>query len=900
MMVRLHVSIELELRETGFCYKSDKGHCSIGMKWPGESNIYDKTPTSVLFDGDKPCVFGRLAEEDHHHMNQSLRINRKTMYVFKSFMKKLWESNIDSDSNSLQVSSECGRKVLDAQEVISGALKLIKLHILKVIGEQISNVQENDIEWIIPVSIVGSQRSKHITREAARKAGMNNLTLCWEHEAVAFAIMLDHDKSWITPQSSSYIVVQTRKDSVDIVGYSIDYREKSEITVATGGSWGSSNADQAFLNFFKELFQKCGILEFLESKDNSDCVDELLDEFQQWKYFRELDERAFKLPSCLRKSFFGKITSDCIAQCIDKWLKKYNLDSSSIQFSKNDGCLKIKADVIEILHQYPIRKTIDCLRKLVYKTRDTVKFQYLFLVGEFSHLLCFKERLIEFCKQQRLEMKLNWNIPDKMLIVQGALLYPHGISSIQKESTPKYIVGVDFGTRGTGFSILKVSNETIRNLSTLGESVVLSMNWNGESDPRRKTSTSILFNEHGPFLFGLEAEKRWEELVEEEEESGYYLFRCFKMQLNEVKNDTYNLMNSDLNCTSICGKKTLSAVDVISGSLKLIRKHVVHQIEQGFFDEDSEVCSEKIKWIVTVPAIWSEKGKLVMLMAAKMAGMLDVGIFLEPEAAAISLMSTFDEKDLAQDLKCIVLDAGGGTIDIVALQIGSTFIKDLICPSGGPWGSSSIDLEFLKMIHGIFHDFKLEEYLLKESNNRELEMMLLQEIENSKVARLDSTSKTVIRIPFQVMKYLDKYSDDELSQCIIRWTKSNDNDADDVKFSKFNSSIVISPCVVEKIYSSVIQSALQCLTEVLHQIRSADFLLLVGGFSRSPELRSALKAFCDNGKITFKIPTGIPPTLAVVHGAALLGSGKGLRREIEDERYFYFSEKNIKSSRFLQ
>ena len=44
-----------------------------------------------------------------------------------------------------------------------------------------------------------------------------------------------------------------------------------------------------------------------------------------------------------------------------------------------------------------------------------------------------------------------------------------------------------------------------------------------------------------------------------------------------------------------------------------------------------------IKWVITVPPLWDIKGKKLMQEQAKNAGMVNLDVVLEPEAASLAL-----------------------------------------------------------------------------------------------------------------------------------------------------------------------------------------------------------------------------------------------------------------------
>lgn len=66
--------------------------------------------------------------------------------------------------------------------------------------------------------------------------------------------------------------------------------------------------------------------------------------------------------------------------------------------------------------------------------------------------------------------------------------------------------------------------------------------------------------------------------------------------------------------SDISGKK-MSAMDVFSAAIKYMKEHLLHKLhvsETGY----TETKKEEIRWVLTVPAIWSDTAKSFMREAA--------------------------------------------------------------------------------------------------------------------------------------------------------------------------------------------------------------------------------------------------------------------------------------------
>ena len=85
------------------------------------------------------------------------------------------------------------------------------------------------------------------------------------------------------------------------------------------------------------------------------------------------------------------------------------------------------------------------------------------------------------------------------------------------------------------------------------------------------------------------------------------------------------------------------------------------------------IQKKDVKWVVTIPAIWEEKSKNIMINPSKSAGLIeentDLSLFLalEPEVAGIYYNSpnvSFCDQNINEGKPYIICDIGGGTVDI--------------------------------------------------------------------------------------------------------------------------------------------------------------------------------------------------------------------------------------------
>ena len=176
------------------------------------------------------------------------------------------------------------------------------------------------------------------------------------------------------------------------------------------------------------------------------------------------------------------------------------------------------------------------------------------------------------------------------------------------------VVGIDFGSSGTGFAYSFFDKNKIIHGQIYGASVDY------------KAPTEIILDDNQYIVqFGANCKQY---LKEKGLETNHY-FKDIKMQLYE-------------------NKKTIKAKNTGKEfPLKLVIQKVLEKIKELAIKEISKSRprlgreTDKIKWVVTVPAIWNESQKSIMMESCIGAGLIsrntDKSLFfaLEPEAASL-------------------------------------------------------------------------------------------------------------------------------------------------------------------------------------------------------------------------------------------------------------------------
>ena len=136
------------------------------------------------------------------------------------------------------------------------------------------------------------------------------------------------------------------------------------------------------------------------------------------------------------------------------------------------------------------------------------------------------------------------------------------------------------------------------------------------------------------------------------------------------------------------------------------------------------IRDENIQWIITVPAIWNDDAKHKMREWTIKAGLVNSNIqdqckiVYEPDCASLTLQQKMKScAPMKKGDKYILVDAGGGTMDIACHQIvDKVGVEEVLHPSGGPWGSCYIDDQFVEVLVCLFSSKWINEYKTSHSD----------------------------------------------------------------------------------------------------------------------------------------------------------------------------------------
>ena len=248
------------------------------------------------------------------------------------------------------------------------------------------------------------------------------------------------------------------------------------------------------------------------------------------------------------------------------------------------------------------------------------------------------------------------------------------------------VVGIDFGSSGTGYAY------------SFNNPKDLILGYFKRQGADVKVPTEIILDKNLNFIAFGEKCKEYIKAKNKLKEG--------ELHFQKIKMSLYN----DQTTIKPQNQSTEYPLDeIISKVLKNVKEEAIKKISEN---SPKTINENKIKWVVTVPAIWKENQKGIMMKASEKAGLFnnctDRSNFfaLEPEAASLycSQDSAIEPKYIEPGKTFIICDLGGGTGDIVThSKEEKGEIKEKYQAIGGNFGSNEIDKKiFSLIINGIF------------------------------------------------------------------------------------------------------------------------------------------------------------------------------------------------------
>ncbi|KAF9762171.1 hypothetical protein IL306_003548 [Fusarium sp. DS 682] len=393
-----------------------------------------------------------------------------------------------------------------------------------------------------------------------------------------------------------------------------------------------------------------------------------------------------------------------------------------------------------------------------------------------------------------------------------------------KAADRRIIVGIDFGTTYSGVAWAESRNPSRRTCIT--QWPVSSANKEGEYSD--KVPTKLRYNgDKIEWGFSIPMNAPQQEVVE-----------WFKLDLDPP-------LRADGRLASTYGIRGGRNVDrLVTDFISQLSEHLLYTLREKL--GNGLVSNTPLEFHVTVPAIWSDLAKDKTKKACEKVGISafkhHVHLVSEPEAAAIYALNDIDPHGLKVGNTIVVVDAGGGTVDLISYTTLSLKpileVQEAATGSGALCGSTFLNRGFSKF---------LRSKLGKEEGFDEDIMAEALEVFEKKVKR----------------QFALAVGPDETYNIPVAGLANNKS----LGISRGRFALKASD--VKTIFEPVVQEVIRLVKD---QITASSVpihaILLVGGFGSSNYLKERLRMAIDSSVQIMQPPNAWQ---AIVQGAVLKG-----------------------------
>ena len=239
--------------------------------------------------------------------------------------------------------------------------------------------------------------------------------------------------------------------------------------------------------------------------------------------------------------------------------------------------------------------------------------------------------------------------------------------------------------------------------------------------------------------------------------------------------------------------------------------------------------------VVTVPAYFNDNQRQATKDAGEIAGLQVVRIINEPTAASLA----YGLDKAQKDLKIMVFDFGGGTLDVTIMEMGGGVFQVKSTSGDTQLGGTDMDNT---LVNYVVEEFRKQSRL--DIRNDKAAMMRVREAAEKAKIELSNVVTTEINLPFL---------------------------AYDATSGPKNLVLSLSRAKLEELVRPIIERCKISVTQALQDAKMSspdiDKIILIGGPTRMPMVRQFV------GTVMGKEPErGIDPMEAVAMGAAIQGA----------------------------
>ncbi|CAM9346873.1 unnamed protein product [Ectocarpus sp. 8 AP-2014] len=329
------------------------------------------------------------------------------------------------------------------------------------------------------------------------------------------------------------------------------------------------------------------------------------------------------------------------------------------------------------------------------------------------------------------------------------------------------------------------------------------------------------------------------------------LFKYFKMELfrggrNGIKRSSID----DAEAISEDQNTRLPLVYVVSLALEYIKGIIINRLNNV---DNHTLRASDIRWVLTVPAIWSSFGKAFMRTAALRAGLIQqeydmehLRLCLEPEAACLMVEHRHcNIRKLDKGMKVMILDCGSDTVDITTHHMVSTdpvHLEELEEPVGGPWGSTTVDAKFKLFVKGLLGCNDEQWARLDESTEM---FELMADWEAKKTSHHPGK-----KVWISVGGILDLAG---MSVKDYDTSRGQFNDTSTAKAEGMGRRAALTPELMSSFFEEAMVEIVKAAETVLARLREISVVCMIGEFSASPLLQERVTSALQTPRLRVEV-----------------------------------------------
>jgi molecular chaperone DnaK len=380
-------------------------------------------------------------------------------------------------------------------------------------------------------------------------------------------------------------------------------------------------------------------------------------------------------------------------------------------------------------------------------------------------------------------------------------------SSSGKEKRMSKVIGIDLGTTNSCVSIIEA-----------GEPVVIP-----NAEGNRTTPSVVAFTKSGERLVGHIAKRQ---AITNPEHTIYSVKRFmgskYSERTEEAKAMPYEVLQGKQNEILLKIKDQQFRSEEISAM-------ILQNLKQVAEDYTGEEITQVV---LTVPAYFNDAQRQSTKDAGRIAGLEVLRIINEPTAAALAYGLDKQKKGVIA-----VYDLGGGTFDISILELSDGVFQVKATNGDTHLGGDDFDRRIMEWV---IEEFKKECGV--DITGEKMAMQRVKDASEKAKCELSTALETTINLPFLAA---DESGPKHLEKVLTRATMEK---------------------LVEPLVKGTIEPCKRCLQDAKLTTNEIEAIILVGGSTRMPAVKEAVKNFFK------KDPhKGVNPDEVVSRGAAIQG-----------------------------